>query len=254
MAEEHRRLGLPFHPFHARETARRLREYDLAEAVLCPSRFVRDSFIEQGFPAERIFVVPYGLPEPAPDDAVAGEDDGIFRVLYVGQLGLRKGLRYLVEAFRRLRHPRKELLLVGPTAPPTGLEGVALPAGVRFAGVLKGDALADAYRRASVFALPTIEEGMALVVGEAMAHGKPVVTTVNSGADELIEEGREGFLVPIRDPAALADRLQRLADDPALCRQMGAAATRRAGEWSGWNRSEGRFLEALDAMVKLRPR
>jgi starch synthase len=250
MREEYGRLGLPFAGFHAREMARRVEEYALADAVLCPSHFVRDSFLQEGWDADRVHVVPYGIPMSDGRNTTRLPDDGIFRVLYVGQLSPRKGLRYLMEAFDLLRHPHKELVIVGPRSEPSGLEGVAIPAGVRFTGVLKGEELAAAYRSAHVFVLPTVEEGLALVLGEALGHGTPVIATVNSGGSDLFEDGREGFLVPIRDPAALADRMQCLADDPALRARMSEAAVARSQVIGGWERTDRLLLAALEKMVQ----
>jgi starch synthase len=244
MDEENRQLGLPLTGFPSREVARRVHEVAEADAIVCPSHFVKDSFVGEGFPAERVHVVPYGIPPPVPVDAPA-PDDGIFRILYVGQISPRKGVRYLLDAFARLRHPRKELVLVGPRSQPSGLEGVAIPDGVRFAGVLKGAELARAYRDASVFVLPTIEEGLALVLGEALAHGTPVIATVNSGGADLFTDGEEGFLVPIRDPGALADKMQLLADDPARRERMSRAAVARMQALGGWERTEQLLVETL---------
>src|SRR6202044_1415724 len=116
-----------------------------ADAVICPSHFVKDSFVSEGFPPDRVHVVPYGIPPPEPAEAPAAQD-GTYRILYVGQLSPRKGVRYLLHAFAPVRHPKKELVLVGPRSQPSGLEGAAIPEGVRFAGVLKGAELARAYR------------------------------------------------------------------------------------------------------------
>jgi starch synthase len=244
MDEENRTLGLPLTGFPPREVARRVREVENADAVVCPSHFVKDSFVSEGFPADRVHVVPYGIPPPEPVEPRAA-DDGTFRVLYVGQLSPRKGVRYLLDAFTRLRHPKKELVLVGPRSQPSGLEGVPIPDGVRFAGVLKGAELARAYRDASVFVLPTLEEGLALVLGESLAHGTPVIATVNSGGADLFTDGTEGFLVPIRDPEALAQRMQLLADDPALRAQMSQAALARLHKLGGWDRAEQLLVETL---------
>ncbi len=249
MREECRRLRLPLTGFPAAEVARRRREYDLADAILCPSQFVKDSFVHEGFPAERVHVVPYGIPKPNGFTPAPPPADGIFRVLYVGQLTPRKGVRYLLEAFARLSHPRKELVIVGPRSTPSGLEGATIPKNVRFAGVLKGDELARAYAEAAVLVLPTLEEGLALVLGEAMAHGTPVIATVNSGGADLFRDDDEGFLVPIRDPAALAERMQQLADDPARRAQMSQAALARMRTLGGWERTDALLLESVQSMV-----
>jgi glycosyltransferase involved in cell wall biosynthesis len=252
MGEEHRRLGLPPPRWHRRETARRVEEYAVADAVLCPSGFVKDSFVRRGFAAERIFVVPYGMTLSEAAGKPAGNRDETFRVLYVGQISPRKGLRYLFEAFSALRHPSKELVIVGPTAHPSGIENVAAPAGTVFRGVLKGEALARAYLQASVFVLPTVEEGLALVLGEALSFGAPVIATDQSGAADLFEPGREGFIVPIRDPGAIAEKLQQLADDPALREQMSAAARERARTLGGWESAGQKLVETLTGLGEKR--
>jgi len=251
MREEFARLGLPVTGFPPGEVARRVREYELADAILCPSQFVKESFVSEGFPADRIHVVPYGIPKPngfTPGPAAA---DGAFRVLYVGQLAPRKGVRYLVEAFALLRHPKKELLIVGPRSTPSGLEGVSLSEDIRFAGVLKGEDLSRAYAGAAVLVLPTLEEGLALVLGEALAQGTPVIATVNSGGADLFRDGEEGFLVPVRDPSALADRMQRLADDPALRARLAQAALARMRELGGWERTDARLVDAVRTMAEM---
>jgi starch synthase len=248
MREECRQLRLPLTGFPSAEVARRRREYDLADAILCPSHFVKQSFVGEGFPADRVHVVPYGIPKPNGFTPAPTPADGVFRVLYVGQLTPRKGVRYLLDAFARLRHPHKELLVVGPRSTPSGLEGARIPENVRFAGVLRGDDLARAYAEAAVLVLPTLEEGLALVLGEAMAHGTPVIATVNSGGADLFRDGEEGFLVPIRDPAALADRMQQLADDPALRERMSQAALARMRALGGWERTDALLLSAVEAM------
>jgi starch synthase len=249
MREETERLGLPLTGFPPREVARRVREYELADAILCPSGFVKETFVTQGVPADRVHVVPYGIPQPETEAPPHSSNDDTFRVLYVGQITPRKGVRYLLDAFALLQHPKKELVVVGPRSSPSGLEDVTVPEHVRFAGVLKGEALARAYREASVFVLPTLEEGLALVLGEALAHGTPVITTVNSGGADLFQDGEEGFLTPIRDPAALAARMQQLADDPALRERMSHAALARGRALGGWEATERLLVETLNAIT-----
>jgi glycosyltransferase involved in cell wall biosynthesis len=244
MNEEYRSLGLAPRGFHRREVKRRVAEIEMADAILCPSEFVRQSYIEQGIPQERILKVPYGF-EPQKDLKLSESPKAVFRVLYVGQISVRKGLRYLFQAFEALKHPRKELWIVGPRGSVTGVEDMQPPSGTRFLGVLKGAALAEAYRSSTVFVLPSIEEGLGLVAGEAMAFGLPVVTTVNTGTSDLFNEGVEGFEVPVRDPAAIAQKLQMLADDPLLLTRMSAAAAERIRSISSLEETGRRLVEVL---------
>jgi len=217
MRDEYKTLGLPWRPFHPRETKRRVAEVEEANYVLLPSGFVAKSFLAQGIPAERLLRVPYPLQKIPGASGLRRQnttDDGVFRVLYVGTIYIRKGLRYLIEGFKRLKFPKKELWIVGPTANPTGLEGVSIPEGVKFFGPLKGEELQSVYQRATVFCLPSIEEGLALVLSEALGYGLPVIATENTGVEDLLADGKGAMVVPIRNPEAIATQLNRLAGDP----------------------------------------
>jgi glycosyltransferase involved in cell wall biosynthesis len=217
LAEE--QLGLPWRPFHTREVARRVAEVEEAEYVLLPSSFVARSFLAKGIPRERLLRVPYPMQKIAGGGASSEKpirDDGVFRVLYVGTISVRKGLRYLIEGFRLFKHAKKELWIVGPTAKPSGLENMSLPEGVKFFGPLKGEALEAVYLSATVFCLPSIEEGLALVLMEAIYYGLPVIATENTGIEDLLPEGKAGMVVPIRDAGAIGACLNRLAEDGNL--------------------------------------
>jgi glycosyltransferase involved in cell wall biosynthesis len=171
-------------------------------------------------------------------------------VLFAGQIGLRKGIPYLLEAFRRVRHPRKRLTLVGSVQ--DDLRGLlrTLPLDdVVFTGALAQSELAARMSRSHVLALASVEEGLALVMGQAMACGCPVVTTKATGAEDLFSDGVEGFIVGDRDVDALADRLQRLADDPALQTQMGTAALNRVRSLGGWDEYGARWDALLHQLT-----
>lgn len=216
MMEEHRRIGLHWRPFHPREVRRRVAEVEEADYVLLPSRFVKKSFLAKGIPGERLLHVPFPVQKIAGASALPrknARNEGIFRILYVGSISVRKGLRYLIEAFRQFKHPQKELWIVGEPANQTGLENLDLPEGIKFLGPLKGNLLQDAYTDATVFCLPSIEEGLALVLSEAMSYGLPIIATENSGIEDLLVEGKGAMVVPIRDATGIGDCLKRLADD-----------------------------------------
>jgi glycosyltransferase involved in cell wall biosynthesis len=103
---------------------------------------------------------------------------------------------------------------------------------VNLLGALSHAKLADVYRTASVFVLASVEEGMALSVLEALASGVPVIVTENTGAADIVTHGREGLVVPARDPAALADALLQLYEDEPRRRAMAAAAADAAKTWT----------------------
>jgi len=248
LREEYQRLNLAWRPFHIRETRRRVAEVEEADYVLLPSTFVARSFLSKGISANRLLLVPYPMQKIAGTSAgvpAHKNDDAVFRVLYVGSISVRKGLSYLIEAFRRLKYPKRELWIVGPVARPSGLENTALPEGVKFFGPLKGEALKAVYLQATVFCLPSIEEGLALVLSEALSHGVPVIATENTGIEDLLVDGRGGMTVPIRDAVAICDCLKRLAEDKWLLEKK----RHEAGEWASCVSCNGRDTTTVSATL-----
>jgi starch synthase len=236
MAEEHRRWRVPYTPPPDHIVRREEAIYALADAITVPSNVARRSFLAMGVPTEKVHVIPYGVrldrftpTEPPPA--------GSFEVLFAGQIGLRKGIPYLLQAFARLRHPRKHLTLAGSVQNDLRQLLATLPTeNVTFIGSIPQPELARLMSRSHVLVLPSVEEGLALVQGQAMACGCPVVATAATGAEDLFADGIEGFIVPDRDTDALALRLQQLADDTALRARISAASLARVHHLGGWDR------------------
>lgn len=226
----------------------RMVTYEHADCILCPSEFVRSSFISKGFAPERLIKVNFGFPAIEVNTGKKQEDD-TFRVLYVGQIHYRKGLRYAIEAFKKLKHPKKEFVIVGPKTAVTGLEKTQIPDNVVFTGVLKGNELKKQYQNASVFILPSLEEGLALVQGEALAYGLPVLITTNTGGSDFVKDGREGFIVPPCDAELLAGRLQQMADDRLLLQGMSAAALHTAKTLGSWDIAAEKLISELTEIL-----
>lgn len=221
---EYRRWGLPFQiPQPAIERANA--EIALADYLLIPSDFVRDSYLQMGVPAGKLWQVAFGVDSHRFRPGLA-DPARPFRVLFVGQIGLRKGIPYLLEAWRQLGWQDGELWLVGQIEPafaPLQPRWANLP-GLRYVGFVPEPV--QMYQQADLFVFPTIEEGSALVTYEAMACGLPLVTTPNAGA--MVSHEQEGWLVPAGEIAPLAAALDHLRSNAPLRRQMGAAARQRA--------------------------
>lgn len=250
---EYQRLGLS-QPFEEEPDYKlRLETYAEADYILCPSEFVRQSFLHKGFAPERILKVTFGLPSLE----IVGvgklyEQDSVFRMLYVGQLHYRKGLHYAIEAFKQLQHPNKEFVIVGPKTSVTGLEKTDIPNGVIFTGALKGEELKAQYRNASCFILPSLEEGLALVQSEALSFGLPLLITTNTGGGDLITDGVQGFIVPPGNVIALSQRLQQMADSPELLARMSAAATQTVQQLDDWNAAAKRLISIFIQIIAKR--
>lgn len=205
-------------------------EWHGADLILCGSKFVVDCIGECGGPVERCRVVPYGV-DPARQmrPALEGRASGKLRVLFAGDVGLRKGAPYLLEALRRLGPNMVEARFAGwLSLDPAKLDPYRQVAA--FLGPVPRPRMADLYRWADLFVLPTLCEGSATVVYEAIMAGVPVITTPNAGS--LVQEGREGHIVPSRDVDAIAYWLERYASRPNDLLEMRRAAAERAQAFS----------------------
>lgn len=237
LQEEYARYGARWRGIDPRSIEKEEAEYDQANWISIPSQFCYASFLEKGVSAAKLLKIPYGSPlERFYPEARPGSNPEEFRILFVGAAGPRKGFIDLLQAFERLRHPSKRLLLIGSLASEAQeLLAASDQARITFLGSVDNANLRQYYSQASVFVLPSIEEGLAMVTGEAMACGCPVIASTNTGASELITDGIEGFIVPIRSPDVIADRLQQLADQPELRERMGQAALARVQALGGWD-------------------
>lgn len=209
------------------------REIELANHILVGSSFVKDTFVAEGVPEEKLKVIPYGAdttsfqPPPAKQ---RGADR--FDILFVGQISQRKGLSYLLRAYERIHGSGTSLTLVGRLMERDG--GACLQNWrhlIRHVPQIPHGDLVTVFQQADVFVFPTLAEGMGLVVVEAMASGLPVITTPN-GPGDIVRDGVDGFVVPPRDVDAIVQRLQQLRDDPDLRLRMAANARVRSQEFS----------------------
>jgi glycosyltransferase involved in cell wall biosynthesis len=206
--------------------------------------------LSKGFSPDRIIKNNYGFAVSTNSPAHNGSSkNGVFTLLYVGQLHYRKGLRYALEAFNKLKHPKKKFVIVGPKTPITGLEKTKIPEGVVFTGTLKGEELKEQYRRASAFVLPSIDEGLALVQYEALSFGLPLLITTNTGGSDLIKNGVEGFIVPPADSNILADKLQQMADDRFLLESMSMASLKTTQSVGDWDNAVERLVTKLKSIL-----
>lgn len=247
--EERDRLGLGHLVDPVRVGSRRLAEIEQADHMLVMSEFARRGFIEAGFPDDRVSVAHPGIDlsrfHPLRPDE---RPDPLFRVVCVGQIGLRKGQHYLLEAWRRLRLPNAELLLVGGLAREAPAILAPYEGLFRHIPHIPNHQLRDRLARASLFVLPTIEDGFAQVVAEAQACGLPVITTHNAGAADLIESGVTGYVLSPRDINDLADHIRLLYEGADQRRRMAAAAAHSAhGRIDGWMECAQRMATLLGA-------
>ena len=225
--------------------ARKDEELGLADLVITASTFARDSVaLAPGLKAP-IRVIPYGtrLDTVTPPRAPAS---GKLRVLFVGALSQAKGLGYLLEAVARLG-PEIEFTLIGRRISPA-VPAPAILDKYRWFPSLPHDELLREMARHDVLVLPSLHEGFGLVMTEAMGLGLVVITTSHTAGPDLITDGIDGFIVPIRSAAAIEEVLAQLLREPDRLAAMQEAARRKMQAWS-WENYRQRLAQLAREVV-----
>ncbi len=233
-AEEKSWPGWSLRPLEVPEEyfARREQEWAAADRIVVNSEFSQQALLQQGVPAEKLAVIPLCFETGEANwklEIGNRKPSTPLRVLFLGQVILRKGIQYLLAAARQLEQENIHFDIVGPV----GISETALktaPGNVTFHGRTSRDQTANWYRQSDVFVLPTLSDGFALTQLEAMAHGLPVVATPNCGA--VVTNGADGFIVPPRDASALAEIFRRYLAQPELRQAQAAAAREKSRQFT----------------------
>jgi alpha-maltose-1-phosphate synthase len=222
--------------------ARKDREIAQAESILVASSFTAKTLNTYSGPlTSQISLVPYGAPPAGPARQHRHREDAL-RLLFVGSIGQRKGISYLFEAVDRLQVPYELTLLGRPVAKPVVM-GKALGRHRWIESASHAEVL-KLMREHDVLVFPSLFEGFGLVILEAMAQGTVVIATPHTAAPDLFDDGRDGFIVPIRSAEAIAQRLTQLAEDRDLLYSMSEAARQKAAEFS-WERYRTLWVSAI---------
>ena len=214
-------------------------ELRLADLVVVPSSYVRSTLADHPGFAAPVTVVPYGAPPPIAVEQRGWSTSGPLRLLFVGGLTQRKGLSYLAALTERLGQ-RASLTVIGKGPRNPTID--AFLARHRWIPGLPHAQVLEEMRRHDVLVFPTLHEGLSLATLEALSQGMAVVVTEHAGTGDVIADGSEGFVVPIRDVDALEDRVGRLMDRDCL-RAVGLAALAAAAR-RGWAAYRQHWLDA----------
>ncbi len=244
--------------------------YRHADALVVYGEHVKRYLVGEGVPAERIFIAHHAVDNPVYQREISAADKRQLRehlgigttqqvLLYLGRLETGKGLSYLLEAFARITGDAV-LVIAGDGAERSRLERQAAELGiadrVRFAGYVPADQAVVYYALASVCVLPsvttsTFKEPWGLVVNEAFNQGVPVVTTeaVGAAAGGLVQEAGNGYIVPEKNSAVLAARIQQILNRPDLRQRLGEEARRTVAGWDNQRMVQG-FRQAADYVLR----
>lgn len=228
----------------AEKLARKARELELAEVVICPSAFVLDSLPEKTRLTKKCVVAPFGSPVlEARAPAEPPRENKPMRFLFAGALTQRKGLADLFAAMKLVGSKEVELVVMGSLILPMRFYRNEF-AGFIYEPPRAHTAVLRLMRSCDVLVLPSIVEGRALVQQEAMACGLPLIATRNAGGEDLIVEGKTGFLVPPGAPAAIAEKVEWFLQNRGQLPAMGAAARAKAAELT-WPAYGEKILHAI---------
>jgi glycosyltransferase involved in cell wall biosynthesis len=235
---ERRRNGLktPLFPVGYRDRVRF--EFEEADFIQIPTRFVGRTFTDRGVPPEKLVYALYGVDVKRFTPRLHPSGNEPFRVICPSGVNLRKGARVLMEAWRKLGWKDAELHWIGGPSRETAHLFDSLPASVRMHAWMTHLDLAALYQRCDAFVLPSFEEGFARVMLEAAASGLALIVTPNTGAEDFLTEAVEGWLIPAGEVDALCNALEEARNDRNSTFKRGQAAAARAKEftWEAYGR------------------
>ncbi len=245
LVEEHKIWGQTDSPIDPKIIDRELQEYEECDYVFVPSEFSKQTFLERGASPDKIVKVPYGvsLEEFYP---LPKEPTDKLRVLFVGAVTLRKGFLYLLQAVNQIKGDNVELIAIGSMGP--SMRKLVKKVGdsrATFLGPQKRAAIQFWMSQADVLVLPSVEDGFGLVLAEAMACGCPVITTTNSAAFDIVDQGVQGIVVPPRDVTALKDAIESIVCDPDRRQEMSEASLKKVEGLMGWHSYGDTVVEAV---------
>jgi glycosyltransferase involved in cell wall biosynthesis len=216
-----------------------LKEYDLADYISVPSEFVKKSFLDRGFCKNKIIKIPYGvdLKNFKPKFKKHLSANKKFTLISTGSVSVRKGSIYLLNAFVELNLPNSELIFVGEVDAELKkvLKKFTSEKNIKFYKHQPQKKLNLFYNKADVFVLFSIEEGLSMVQLQAMASGLPVICSNNTGGGEIVDNGVNGFVLPIRNVNLLKKKILILYKDRSLLKKMKNNAHLKAQKLLSWN-------------------
>jgi glycosyltransferase involved in cell wall biosynthesis len=218
LADEYASRGLTYETgsFQEAYIRREEAEWEIADHIVCASEFVKKELVRFGVEKEKINVIPYGFSTSGNVDVPPIKNDDETRplkLLFVGNGGYRKGIPYLIEACKKTSAANVQCTIVGAMEDSLIAETKRL-SHVNMLGSVNRDEVESLYREHDLFVFPSLCEGSATVIYEAMAYGLAIVCTPNSGS--VIQDGKEGRLIPTKNSNAIANAVNDYVNNPGL--------------------------------------
>lgn len=244
LAEAHEKAKVRYKPIDPRKLAKEIEEYDAADQILVPSQIVARSMTRKGIPSEKVAHLPLGadLRLFSPQ----GEKSKEFEILFAGNLSVQKGIYVLAEALEHLRDRSIRLSLAGPVLweAKEALERIEKVCQLEVHGKVPQDALCRLMTRATLFILPSVQDGFGVVVPQALGCGTPCIVSDRAGASEILRHGESGWIFPSGDAYALAEAILELRTNSDMRHSMADQGQNAVAQVGGWDAYGGQ-LERL---------
>lgn len=230
---------------------RELIEYELADFISVPSEFVKKTFIEYGINENKIIKTPYGvdLNEFNFENIKRPENDN-FRIISTGTVSVRKGSHKLINAFRELALNNAELIFVGPieNSFKKVLKKYDSLNNIIFVKKQKQKDLKYFYNKSDLFILNSIEDGFGMVIPQAMACGLPIICSENTGGSEMVDNGINGFILPVKDNDKLKSKISEFYNNRSKLKQFSNNALKKARNLS-WDSYGNEIIKKYKALL-----
>lgn len=223
-------------------------ELESSDYILASSEFVKKTLVAKGIESSKILVVRLGVDKSGFKPAYnVRKKNAIFRILYVGGICIRKGIPYLLEAYKKAALPSSELILIGSIFPE--MSGILKKYENLYKHIshVSHNELYKFYNDSSVFIIPTLSDGSSLVVDEALSSGSPVITTENNG--NFPEDGMTGYVIPARDSDSIVESLSKLYKDRNLLNYMRENCLKKLDSVRSWQDYKRDLISVYEKLV-----
>jgi glycosyltransferase involved in cell wall biosynthesis len=252
LQEEYKKFGIDF-SIHPSVIKKELLEYQEADMISIPSDFVRDSFIAQGFDKNKLMVNPFGANKYfTPKGREKQSPANKLRIVYLGTLSVRKGLIYLFQALDRLKIPSDQLEVWFLGSIDNDIKSSIIKYQKDnwiFYGHINHYDLQSFLVKCDIGIQPSVEEGLSMVIPQMMSCGIVPVVTINTGGGNIIQSEQSGFIIPIRDPDVIAEKISILFHDRDRLNQMSYAAVTAVSSGFTWDDYGNRYVNNISKLI-----
>lgn len=236
LKREYEKLKLSYQPIPKERIEREIDEYNESDFILVPSSFVKKTFENYGYSKAKVLKFGSNLSSFYPIKQIK-KDDRAFEILFVGQISIQKGIHYLLEAFKKFKHPFKKLHIVGSkTQDNKYFFNKFIDKDIIIHGHMNHLNLNKLMNQCHVIVLPSIQDGFGLVVSQAAAAGCPSIVSENTGAADFVRDSKGGMVVKSGDSNLITEKFELFSEDKYLLETLASNALKfsQSNPWENY--------------------